>query len=162
MTRIRIHLRFSLLALVAWIALASVPPYAQAEPEKVRLQFHFDEIIGNPCTGEAIRFARNRLFVLHYTRHDTTVSGTLELPQEEVKGVGSTGNRYAFASSSYSEFNVSIAADGSFTVISESTFRVSSQTSADTFLRTMVDHVTVKANGAPTATIAKDETVCPA
>jgi hypothetical protein len=114
----------------------------------------------NPCNGESVAWSGTAHFVIHQTvtsdGHNTL---TGEVNFQGVEGQGSLGNVYRDVNTSAFAFNRS--GDGA---PDESTvtaaFLFVSEGSAPNFEAYTTYHVTVDANGQPTATVVRIGTAC--
>ena len=154
------------LVVLALLALPGLARAEGAEPVSIVQTLPFDTVVDDPCSGEAVVVSGEAHFVFHQSTdatgglHDVAVSSLIG-----VTGTSATDVEYRFQQVSVNELNEPRGHGASpqepgleFSQVQRT--RVVTAAASDNFLANFLFHVTVNANGEPTAVFERVDARC--
>jgi hypothetical protein len=141
------------------LALAAGMALAQANTVTFTEKLPFNQILVNPCTGELVQFTGDILFLFHITED---ANGGLHVQEHGsaagITGTGESGTQYRLVGVTRDEFYFAPGEPREETFVNR--FHVVSKGSSDNFLVDQTMHLTINANGEPTAEVIREDLQC--
>lgn len=146
-----------LLGVTAVIVFAATPAHANEKPAMFTEPYEFGFV--NPCTGEPVVGVGELRITVHETADASGgVHATFHLVPQNLKAVAASGTEYRIVGSGHEGANLKI--DAANTSTFRDMFNMVGEGSADNLKVYAVFHVTVNANGEPSATVENERVQC--
>lgn len=146
-----------LAAAAAVIVFAAAPAHANEKPTTFTEPYNFAFV--NPCTGEPVVGTGDLRIMIHETEDERGgVHTTFHLVPENLTAISAAGTQYRVVGSGHEHANGK--PDAATTSTFRDMFNMFGEGSADNFKVYAVFHITVNANGEPTAVVENERVQC--